>query len=163
MKAELQFFAMPDDAEEFLAFARDKVDSIENNHRLVIGDCKIIYTAGVIDDTMLLVGSIAINTGTVDNSCADQERAKAVYRSLRQWFKKTYSNKLSTYSLDDSEKVALARNHWISPAAIAWKKADSQRLLKLYDTSPIVFALLKISKLIGKPVPVASNKVRGHG
>ena len=163
MKAELQFFAMPDDAEEFLAFARDKVDSIENDHCLVIGDCEIIYTAGVIDGMMLLVGSIAINTGTVDNSCAAQERAKAVYRSLRKWLKKNYSNKLSTYSLDDSEKVALARNHWISPAAIAWKKAKSQRLLKLYNTSPIVFALLKISKLIGKPVPVASNKVRGHG
>ncbi|HHL19504.1 MAG TPA: hypothetical protein ENJ33_07195 [Thiothrix sp.] len=163
MKAELQFFAMPDDAEEFLAFARDQVDSIKDNHRLVIGDCELIYTAGVIDDKVLLVGSIAINTGTVGNSCADQERAKAVYRNLRKWLKKNYSNKLSTYSLDDSEKVALARNHWISPSAIAWKKAESQRLLKLYDTSPIVFTLLKISKLIGKPVPVASNKVRGHG
>lgn len=163
MKAELQFFAMPDDAEEFLAFAREKADSIENNHRLVIGDCEIFYTAGVIDNTMLLVGSVAINTGTVDNSCADQERAKAIYRSLRQWVKKNYSNKLSTYSLDKSEKVALARNHWISSAATTWKKADSQRELKLYASSPIAFALLKISKLIEKPVPVASKKIRGHG
>jgi len=163
MKAELQFFAMPDDAEEFLTFAKDKVDSIENNHRFVVGDCEILYTASVIDNVMLLIGSVAINTGTVDNSCVDQERAKSIYRSLRKWFKKNYSNKLSTYSLDDSEKVALARNHWVSPAAIAWKKADSQRQLKLYATSPIVFELLKISKLIGKPVPVSSNKVRGHG
>lgn len=170
MKAELQFFAMPDDADVLLAFAKNKVDSIEvlNNenaqqHRLVIGDCDILYTASTLQDHMLLVGSVAINTGPVNHSCKDQERAKTVYRRLRKWLKKNYSNKLSTDSLDGSEKVALARNHWISPAAVAWKREDQQRQLKLYDTSPIIFELLKISKTIGTPVPVASNKVRGHG
>lgn len=166
MKAELQFFAMPDDAEILLAVANDYVDSIElkdSSHRLVIGDCEIIYTNTILQQKTLLVGSVAINTGTVDHACADQERAKKIYRNLRQWLKKNYSNKLSTYSLDGSEKIALARNHWISPAATKWKKQDSERLLKLYDTSPIVFELLKISKKMAKPVPVSSNKVRGHG
>jgi hypothetical protein len=166
MKAELQFFAMPDEKSEVLAFVEDKVDTIQemdNQRHLIIGDCKLVFTGSSIQEDMLIVGSIAINTGTVDDSCADQEKAKAVYRKIRNWFKKGYSNKLCTYSLEGDRDDGVARNHWISPAAIEWKKEDKSRLLKLYDTSPIAFDIMVVSKKIGKLVPVESKNVRGHG
>lgn len=172
MKAELQFFAMPDDTKETLAFTKGKVDTIEKVEgqdndlsifRLVVGDCELIYTPNVIQGDMLLVGSIAINTGTAEDSCADQERAKAAYRKIRNWFKKDYSNKLCTFNLEGDRDDGVARNHWISPAAIQWKQENETRLLKLYDTSPMAFEIMVVSKKIGKLIPVESKKVRGHG
>ncbi len=163
MKAELQFFALPEDAEALLAFAEDKVDAIEDRQRFIIGDCEISFTAGIVQDDILLVGAVAIDTGPVDNSCRDQERAKAAYRSIRKWIKKNYSNRLYSYNLEGERKETAARNHWISPAAAAWKKTNSERLLKLYDTSPIAFDIMIVSKQMGEIKPVANNKVRGHG
>ncbi|MEE9351384.1 MAG: hypothetical protein V3U78_03930 [Thiotrichaceae bacterium] len=167
MKAELQFFALPNDAEATLIFAKTKVDNIETNaeniSHLIVGDCELIYTAGEVQDDLLIVGSLAINTGPVGDTCADQERAKAVYRDLRKWFKKNYSNKLNTYHLEGDRKDAAARNHWISPAAKVWKGEVSDRMMKLYDTSPVAFDVMIVSRQIGDLVPVESNKVRGHG
>ena len=169
MKAEIQFFALPEDAESLLAFASKKVDNIvtdtdmKGNSHLIIGDCEIIYTPGTIQDDILIVGSVSINTGSVDDTCEEQERAKAVYRHLRKWIKKNYSNKLNTYMLEGPRNDAAARNHWISPAAKKWVKQNASRQLKLYSTSPIVFEVMVISKQMGEIKPVESNKVRGHG
>ncbi len=126
-------------------------------------DCEIIYTAGLVQKDVLLAGSFAINTGPVDDTCADQERAKTVYRDVRRWFKKNYSNKLNTYMLEGARKDTAARNHWISASAKAWVSEDACRLLKLYDTSPVAFEIMVISKQMGEITPVSSNKVRGHG
>ncbi len=167
MKAEIQFFALPTDAEQLLTFVKNKVDSLDSQSedvtRLIIGDCEITYTSGKIKDYMLLAGSFAINTGTVDDACADQERAKTVYRDVRRWFKKNYSNKLNTYMLEGARRDKAARNHWISTAAKAWVIEDASRILKLYDTSPIAFEIMIVSKQMGAITPVESNKVRGHG
>ena len=163
MKAELQFFAMPDDVEEVLALVKHKVDVIENNHRLVIGDCEVHYNPSVINDNILLMGTVAINTGTVADSCAAQERAKSVYRTLRKWLKKNYSNQLNTYQLVGDRKDKAARNHWISPAAIAWKAENEAHLLKVLENSQTAFNIMQISNLMGEILPVSSNKVRGHG
>ncbi len=163
MKAELQFFALPDDIDEMLAVVRDEVDAIEDGGRLRIGECDIQLTAGAIQGDHLLVGSVAINTGPVDEPCKDQEKAKAVYRSIRKWIKKHYSNRLFSYQLEGNRKETAARNHWISPAAVAWKKEAPARLLKLYATSPLAFDIMVVSKQMGEIKPVSSNKVRGHG
>lgn len=163
MKAELQFFAMPEDVEEILALIEAKIDAIKYKHRFVVGDCEVTYKAGVLIDDILLMGSIAIDTGTVDNSCAAQERAKSVYRIVRKWIKKHYSNRLNTYQLTGERKDKAARNHWISPAAVAWKKADEQHILKITAESSTAFDIMQVSRLMGEIVPVSSNKVRGHG
>ena len=120
-------------------------------------------TPGSLEDSMLIVGSLVINTGPVDDSCADQERAKKVYRRIRNWFKKNYSNKLYTYMLEGDKNEAAARNHWISPSASAWVQENNDRQLKLYNTSPLVFDIMVVRNTMGKLVPVESNKVRGHG
>jgi hypothetical protein len=163
MKAEFQFFALPDDVNEVLALVSHKVDSIEANQRLQIGDCEVIYIAGAIKNNALIMGSLVINTGSVDNACASQERAKSVYRILRKWFKKNYSNRLNTYQLTGDRKEKAARNHWISPTAAKWKAQDSRRLLKVTENSQVAFDIMVVSNLMGEIVPVSSNKVRGHG
>ena len=166
MKAELQFFALPNDSDEVLATVKDTVDAIETqkgNTRIIVGDCELVYTPGALEGRLLIVGSLAINTGPVDDSCADQERAKKVYRHIRNWFKKNYSNKLYTYMLEGDKNETAARNHWISPSASAWVQEDKERQLKLYDTSPLVFDIMVVKNTMGKLVPVESNKVRGHG
>jgi hypothetical protein len=163
MKAELQFFAMPDDIDEILALVNDKIDFIEDNHHWLIADCEVTYKAGVIKGNVLLMGSIAINTGSVDNSCVAQERAKAVYRTVRKWMKKHYSNQLNTYQLVGERKDKAARNHWISPAAAQWKTENPANVLKIIEKGAMAFEIMQVSRLMGEVVPVSSNKVRGHG
>jgi hypothetical protein len=163
MKAEIQFFSMPDDAGEILALVKNKIDTIEEGSRLLIGDCEVNYTSGTIKNNLLLMGSLAINTGPVDNACADQERAKAVYRKIRKWLKKNYSNRLNTYQLEGERKDAAERNHWLSPAAAEWVKAADGRLLKITENSMTAFEIMNVSNLMGEIKPVSSNKVRGHG
>ena len=163
MKAELQFFAMPDDVEEILTLVQAKIDTVEYKHRFIIGDCEVAYKAGIIKDHILLMGSVIIDTGSVGNSCAAQERAKSVYRTVRKWMKKHYSNQLNTYQLTGDRKDKAARNHWISPAAAAWKTSNENHLLKIIEHSPTAFEIMQISNLMGDIMPVSSNKVRGHG
>lgn len=163
MKAELQFFAMPDDVEEILALVQSKIDAVEYKHRFIIGDCEVAYKAGILQDNILLMGSVTINTGEVSNSCAAQERAKSVYRLVRKWMKKHYSNRLNTYQLTGDRKDKAARNHWISPAATLWKNADEKHELKIIENSSTAFDIMKVSNLMGEIKPVSSNKVRGHG
>jgi len=163
MKAELQFFAMPNDVEEILALVQSKLDAVEYKHRFIMGDCEVAYKAGILKENILLMGSVVIDTGTVANSCAAQERAKSVYRMVRKWIKTHYSNRLNTYQLTGDRKDKAARNHWISPAAAVWKNLDEQHELKIIENSSTAFDIMKVSNLIGEIVPVSSNKVRGHG
>lgn len=169
MKAELQFFALPEDVEALLENVRDKVDSVDELDsqqgvmKLVIGECEIHLKASKVQEDMLLVGSVSINTGPVDDPCKDQERAKSVYRSLRKWVKKHYSNRLYSYYLEGDKREAAARNHWASPAALDWKSRVSERVFKLYDTSPIAFEIMVMEKGIGDVKPVAKKGMRGHG
>ncbi len=162
MKAELQFFMTPKDTEDFLRFTQDKVDAIEEARHFIIGDCEIHHEASLLSNDTIFIGRINIDTGDINHHCKDQERAKAVFRTLRNWLKKHYTCKLSTASLDDPDKRSMSRSHWLGPDAKRWKEKDaSNRLLRLSTTSPATFDVAKISKLMGEIVPKKSRKKRG--
>ena len=162
MKAELQFFMTAKDMSDFLQFAQDKVDIIENSQRFVIGDCEINLEPSLITDNTIFIGHINIDTGSNDQSCNDQERAKSVFRSLRNWLKKNYTCKLSTATLENKDKQSMSRSHWLGPDARRWKEEDENKhLLRLSQTSSAIFEVAKISKLMGEIIPKESKKKRG--
>lgn len=138
MKAELQFLMSATDTDAFLTFAKDHVDSMEDS-RFVIGDCEIIFTPSKLIDNALIVGSIMINSGGIDDGLQDQTRANNTYRTLRNWIKKHYYSRLSTWTVGNEAKMGRTRNHWLGPDAKQWKETTGNTEMRLSETSQVMF------------------------
>ena len=153
MKAELQFFMLKDDEREFLAFAEQHIDKIENQNHFVIGDCEVIFTPSVLTGDTLFMGSIAINSGGIDDGLKDQTRANNTYRQLRNWIKKRYYNRMSTWTEGEEDKSSRTRNIWLGTHAKKWAEENKNAKMKLSETSSICFGIAPELKAIGKIEP----------
>lgn len=153
MKAELQFFMIDSDKAEFLDFAQQHIDRIEDDTHFIIGDCEILFTPSVLIDDTLLMGKIAINSGGVDDGLKDQTRANNAYRQLRNWFKKNYYGRLSTWTEGKEEKLSRSRNLWLGLGAKKWKEENPDTTMKLSKEGSIIFGIAPETHAIGKIVP----------
>ena len=141
MKAEIQFLMSPKDTDEFIAFAKQSVDDHdEDSECFRIGDCEINFQPSVMPNAMtIIIGYIAINSGGLDDGCKDQNRANKTYRELRNFIKKRYYNRLSTWTEGQKEKANRSRNHWLGPDAQHWKTENPNALMRLSNSSSILF------------------------
>lgn len=153
MKAELQFFMLDDDTTEFLAFAQQHIDSIDDSTCFVIGDCEIQFTPSKQVGDTLLMGKIAIDSGGIDEGLKDQTRANNAYRQLRNWIKKNYYGRLNTWTEGKEDKSSRSRNLWLGNAAKKWKEENPNSTMRLYEDSPIIFGIAPELHAIGKIVP----------
>ena len=139
MKAELQLLMLPSDAETFLNFAKNHVDMIKDNQRLMVGDCELIFKASEQSKNTLFVGSLSINSGGLDDGCKDSNRANNVYRELRKWVKKNYDNRLSTWEEGKKDKMGRTRNQWLAPDAKTWKQNNDDADIRHSPTSIVYY------------------------
>ncbi|HIO93269.1 MAG TPA: hypothetical protein EYG68_10580 [Leucothrix mucor] len=139
MKAELQLLMLPSDAEAFLNFAKNHVDAIEDNQRLIVGDCELTFQASEQSGHTLFVGRLNINSGGLDDGCKDSTRANNIYRELRKWVKKNYDNRLSTWEEGKEEKMGRTRNQWLAPDAKAWKQSNTDAEIRFSASSTVYF------------------------
>lgn len=139
MDAEIQFFMTSKDQKEFLLYAEKHVDSINDIDSALefkIGDCRLHFSPSVLDGNILYLGRLEIRLGISD--LHDQERAKSVFRKLRNWLKKNYFSRLAF--INKRDKLTPSRVHWLAPDAKKWKlKNPEEHLLKLSKTSNTVF------------------------
>ncbi len=156
MKAELQFFMLDDDTSEFLAFAENHIDRIENDSHFIIGDCEVIFTPSVLNGDTLLMGSIAINSGGINDGLKDQTRANNAYRQLRNWIKKNYYSRISTWTEGKEDKSSRTRNIWLGQHAKKWAEETAKPIMRLSKSSSILFGIAPEIPVIGKIEP--SNK-----
>jgi len=153
MKAELQFFMLDDDTTEFLQFAQKHIDHIEDTTHFIVGDCELIFTPSKQINNTLLMGSIAINSGGVDDGLKDQTRANNTYRQLRNWIKKNYFGRLSTWTEGKEEKSSRSRNLWLGLHAKKWAEENPDSTLRLTETGSIIFGIAPETHEIGKIIP----------
>ena len=154
MKAELQFFMLEEDTAEFLEFAQQHIDHIEDTTHFIIGDCEILFTPSKLIGDTLLMGKIAINSGGVDDGLKDQTRANNSYRQLRNWIKKNYYGRLNTWTEGKEEKSSRSRNLWLGKAAKKWKEENPDNTtMRLSEDSSIIFGIAPEIHAIGKIVP----------
>ena len=139
MKAALQLLMLPSDVQVFLDFAKDHVDSIDAEQRLLVGDCELIFKASEQHENTLFVGSLSINSGGLDDGCKDSNRANNVYRELRKWIKKNYDNRLSTWEEGKKDKMGRTRNQWLAPDAKAWKQKNADAEIRHSPTSIVYY------------------------
>lgn len=148
MKAELQFFMSSQDTEAFLAFASNHIDRHEERENtesqeaelvFVVGDCELIFKPSRLIDNTLLIGSLSINSGGLDDGLNDQTRANNTYRQLRNWIKKHYYSRLSTWTDGNENKLSRTRNHWLGSDAKQWKQANPDAQLCLSENYGVFF------------------------
>ncbi len=149
MDAEILFFMTSKDQSDFLEMVSSHCDSIvEEAHSkslfVNIGSRHLLFTPSILEENILFVGKLEIRLS--DNSdqidIKDQERAKLIFRKLRNWLKKHYWSRLAYLNQNKKDKLTPSRNHWLGPDAKSWKEADEKtRLLKLSPTSWMVFEL----------------------
>ena len=86
MDAEILFFMMEKDEANFVTFAKQYCDSIVNQNgttQFNIGDCKLLFTRSILEDKTMYCGKLEIRLGRAEFDCVNQEKAKSVFRKLR--------------------------------------------------------------------------------
>ncbi len=145
MDAEIQFFMSEKDEEDFFDFASKHVDNIERNDStlyLLIDDCKLTFSASILERDILYKGLLEIRLNNVDASCKGIERAKSTFRKLRNWIKKKYWSRLAYFNKNKKDKLTPTRVHWLGPDAKKWKDSDPENhVLKLSTTSWMIFEI----------------------
>jgi hypothetical protein len=139
MKAELQFFMLPSDAEDFINFAKDHIETITADNNLAIGDCILEFQPSQLTENTLTVGTLSIDSGGLDDGCSDHLRANKAYRTLRNWIKDKYDNRLSTWVETQESKMGRSRNQWLAPDAKSWKQENNDAVMRFSLQSPVLF------------------------
>ena len=140
MKAELQFFMLPSDVETFIRFAEDYVDTINKTDQcFTVGNCELGFKPSQLIENTLMVGTLSVDSGGLDDGCSDHLRANKSYRALRKWIKENYDNRLSTWMENEQHKMGRTRNQWLAPDAKAWKQSNATAVMRFSQTSPVLF------------------------
>ena len=161
MKAEIQLLTLATDTKVFIEFASHHVDAIEDNQRLIVGDCEIIYRPSKQDGSRLFVGTLSINSGGLDDGCKDSNRANNVFRELRKWIKKNYDNHLCIWEEGKKDKMGRTRNQWLAPDAKAWLQSNDDAEVRHSASSTTLYDLAPEFKTIGGIEPSGKFKPRG--
>ncbi len=149
MDAEILLFMSDKDQEEFLGIAKTCCDSISEASQsktleFHIGGCKLLFTPSALEDMTLYIGKLEIRSNELTENIIlkDKERAKLIFRKLRNWIKNNYWSRLAYLNENKKGKLTPSRNHWLGPDAKLWKEGDEKhRVLKLSKTSWMVFEL----------------------
>ncbi|MCK5809637.1 MAG: hypothetical protein KAH00_01035 [Cocleimonas sp.] len=141
MKAELQFFMLPSDAEDFTRFAKDHIETITTDNHFAIGDCILEFQPSELLENTLTVGTLSIDSGGLDDGCSDHFRANKAYRTLRNWIKDQYDNRLSSWIEHQESKIGRSRNQWLAPDAKHWKQQNDDAIMRFSLQSPVFFGI----------------------
>lgn len=161
MKAEIQLFMTATDSEEFMSLVDELVNSVkevDGSFLFMIGDCEIVYTPSVLSGFTLSAGSIAINSGGIDKGCKQRLKADGIFKKLRKWIKKNYTNRLCTWTGGDTDKVSRVRDFWIGPDARQRKESDNELLLRLSLASSTFFDMAPDMSIMGDITPKEKKK-----
>ncbi|MEE9343955.1 MAG: hypothetical protein V3V12_10025 [Gammaproteobacteria bacterium] len=153
------------DTEAFLKEAKKLIDSIEAHGEssvFIIGDCQIEYLPSIMIENSLLTGSIAIDSGGIDNGCTQYLRANKAYKALRNWIKKGYYSRLCTWTEGEDMQTTSSRTRdlWLGPDAKQNKESNNDMQLRLSLTSNMRFDLAPETNTMGgiKPKPEKKKK-----
>lgn len=156
MKAKIQFFMTPSDAEVFINHVEGLVDSIkekDGSSMFILGDCQIIYIPSVMSENTLTSGSIEIDSGGIDEGCKQRLKANDVYKKLRKWLKNNYYSRLCTWTEGDADKASRTRDFWLGPDARQRKENDNEIELRLSFKSNTLFDLAPDMNIMGDITP----------
>jgi hypothetical protein len=145
MRSEFQFFMTPDDESELVEVAQKMIDSIDRDSDIQwlfrVGDSPIQLLRSYIRNGELISGRISIATSGFGIDYKSGSDGESVYKRLRSWLKKTYSNGMTCRNVRIDNSRMDIRCFWVSPRVIRLIQADSSLTLKQVPKAPVVFEL----------------------
>jgi len=148
MDAEILFFMNDKDQTDFFDVAKKTCDSISinsdtNKLTIFVGSCHLLFTPSYLDKNTIYIGSLEIRSSNFPSEVPiqDIERAKSIFRKLRNWIKKHYWSRLAYLNQNKNGKLTPSRNHWLGPNTKIWKEANSENILKLSKSSWMIFEI----------------------
>jgi len=148
MNAEILFFMTSKDQDDFIKEAEKYCESfsktkVSKDLMFHIGECSLFFVSSKLDGNTLYTGKLEIRLSnhSADIDIRDKERAKTVFRTLRNWIKQHYWSRLAYLNQNKNNKLTPSRNYWLGPDARVWKEADKGHLLKLSKTSWMLFEI----------------------
>lgn len=130
-----------EDEAEFVSFAENLADRVDKESDVQwifwIGDCPVQFMRSRIRRDELISGRIALATsGLALDNAADGER---LYRRLRGWLKKSYSNKMTCRNTRIENGKMEIKNFWMSSRVIALLHRELDLTLKQIPEGFVVF------------------------
>ncbi|CAM3160138.1 hypothetical protein RAHE111665_17355 [Rariglobus hedericola] len=121
MRSEFQFLQSEDDEREFITTFSGQVNALETDSETQwffrVGDCPIQFLRSRRWPNQIAVGRIAIATHGFGLSFASSDRAEAIFKQMRTWLKKRYTNKLTAENTKIPGSTTSYRNMWLGPDA----------------------------------------------
>jgi hypothetical protein len=149
MRSECQFFMASEDEAEFLAHATTAHPlAISGEGHIAALTCSlgsIQFLRSQRFGSMLTAGRIAIATTGLDGESLVPEsdsELERIYRQLRRWLQKRYTNDLVAYSEAfpaGQRKVVRYPSFWLAPHARNWVLSHSDAVLRQFRTGAVVF------------------------
>ena len=143
MRSELHFFMVGEDEREFLGFAATLVDKVESSSEaqwfLIVEDCPIQFLRSKWLNGTLISGRIAIATHGFGVAYQGAEKAERVYKRLRSWIRKTYSNEVTCRNIYSPDSCARIKNFWLGPELLTQLRNNRKIVLKQIPDGFVVF------------------------
>ena len=144
MNTSLQFFMTKVDEDEFVkAFKNADYDEIEESKWQIMyhcGDEHVQFLRSDQYEGLITEGRIAIKTNHKNDSSL---RCDTLYKNMRNWIKKNYSNNLVLYNtkLQTRDEAVFEKNWWVSKEVKNLIK-DNDTILKPSKNSFVVYEII---------------------
>lgn len=144
MRSEFQFLMSKEDEKLFLTFAESVCDGIEKESDyqwfFIVGDCRIQFLPSKKSEEEISIGRISLVTTGYGLNFVSSEAAENVYKRMRNWLKKTYTNNLIGRNITIEGSSTAYKYFWVGPGALELHKTKNI-LLKSLPSGPVVFEL----------------------
>jgi hypothetical protein len=132
MRSECQFFMAKEDEVAFLRFAEEKCglslhDQWLKSSRCPAGGIQFLPSKKFGEE--LTAGRIALATADLGGISTEAPELEKIYRALRRYIQKNFSNKLAAYT-DGQKSKYTYRDLWLGPCAQAWLSTTSGGVLR---------------------------------
>ncbi len=145
MKSQFQFFMLENEEVEFVNFSLGLCDAIDQSSKsqwfFKVGDCQIQFLRPQKFENELISGRIAIQTTGYGFSFKAAESAENVYKKMRAWLKKRYSNKMTCKNINIEDSQMKLKYFWYSPGVERLVKENPMYSLKQIKGAPVVFEI----------------------
>ena len=143
MRSQFEFFMTGEDEKEFLSMAGGLTDSIDRQSdtqwHFLVGDCPIQFLRCELHSNEFISGRIAIATSGFGISWESGNAGEKAYKRMRNWLKKSYSNKMTCRNIHIESSTMELKNFWYSHRVADLHSRNPDLALKQVPGGYVVF------------------------
>jgi hypothetical protein len=142
MRSEFQLLQSEVDERDFVYAFTGSADALEKASEsewiFRVGDCPIQFWRSKRSERKIAVGRISIATHGFGVAYESAEKAEALFKKMRGWLKKRYTNRLIARNLTLSGVTASYRMMWLGPDARAMHRGGQVTLRSMVSDLVVI-------------------------